>query len=228
VVAGRPAAPVTTWRLAGGITAAVTSRVDGDMAAGSEGSDRRRRAVIDLPWSVPRQVHGDGVVIVDEAGAGNQCEADALVTVLAGLAIGVVTADCAPVALASPEGVAGVAHAGWRGLEAGIIQATVGAMRRLGATDVTAVLGPCIHAECYEFGAADLDRLAARLGPAVRGRHGGGGPALDVPASVAAALADSGAGLVADAGICTACSDQHWSWRARSDRPRQAMVVWRR
>jgi len=50
-----------------------------------------------------------------------------------GAAVAVVVADCAPVALASPEGIAGVAHAGWRGLEAGVIQATVAVMRGHGA-----------------------------------------------------------------------------------------------
>ena len=85
-----------------------------------------------------------------------------------GCALAVLTADCAPVALASPEGVFGVAHAGWRGLVAGVLERTVDAMRALGATEIGAVLGPCIRAECYEFGPADLDRVAARLGDGVR------------------------------------------------------------
>jgi YfiH family protein len=204
-----------------------TGRAEGDLSARSEGAGDRRRAVVDLTWSVPHQVHGADVIVVEEPGAGRDTDADALVTARGGVAIAVLTADCAPVAFASREGVAGVAHAGWRGLEAGVLQATVDAMRRLGATEVTAVLGPCIHPECYEFGAADLERLADRLGPAVRARRPDGGAAFDVPAGVAAALAEREVTLEPGAGVCTACSDGHWSWRARADPHRQAMVVWR-
>ncbi len=200
---------------------------DGDLSPGAPGFEGRRRAVVDLVWTVPRQVHGADVVIVDGPGAGDGEPADALVTAQRGVAIAVLTADCAPVGFASPEGVAGVAHAGWRGLEAGVLEATVAAMRQLGATEVTAVLGPCVHPECYQFGSADLDRIAGRLGPTVRARYPGGGDALDLPSGVRAALAGAGIPLVADADVCTACSDRHWSWRARADVGRQATVVWR-
>jgi YfiH family protein len=215
------------WELPGGIRVRATGRPDGDLSARSDGVAARRQAVVDLPWSVAHQVHGADVVVVDAPGVGRDRDADALVTARSGLAIAVITADCAPVAFASREGVAGVAHAGWRGLEAGVLQATIDAMRRLGATEVTAVLGPCIHAECYEFGSADLDRLAARLGPSVRSRHAGGGPALDVPAGVAAALSERAVVLEPAEAVCTACSADHWSWRARADQGRQATVVWR-
>src|SRR5674476_1670642 len=55
----------------------------------------------------------------------------------------------AAIALASAEGVCSAVHAGWRGLAAGVVEAAVTAMRDLGASDVTASLGPCIHAPCY-------------------------------------------------------------------------------
>ena len=141
------------------------------------------------------------------------------------MALAVFTADCAPVALGSPEGVVGVVHAGWRGLEAGVVEAAVAAMRGLGATRVDAVLGPCIRAGCYEFGDADLDRLAARFGPAVRALTSGGRPSLDLPAAVAAALVAAGADLVDDHGGCTACSRDWFSHRARGETQRQATVV---
>jgi copper oxidase (laccase) domain-containing protein len=141
--------------------------------------------------------------------------------------LAVLTADCAPVALASPEGVLGVAHAGWRGLRAGVIEATVTRMRRLGATRVEAVLGPCIHPCCYAFGAEDLHAMQARLGSRVRATDSQGAPALDLPAGVRSALHSSGATLVGDADICTSCSDRHWSWRRSKTRRHQATVVWR-
>jgi copper oxidase (laccase) domain-containing protein len=141
--------------------------------------------------------------------------------------VAVLTADCAPVALASPEGVFGVAHAGWKGLRAGVVEATVQAMRRLGATRIEAVLGPCIHPCCYPFGETDLAGIEERLGPEVRATDRAGHLALDLPAGVRSALRSSGASLAGDARICTACSSGHWSWRRAPTSHRQATVVWR-
>jgi YfiH family protein len=187
----------------------------------------RRRAVVDLPWTWLHQVHGAGVVRVTRPGDGAATLADAAVTAAPGCALAVLTADCAPVALASSEGVIGVAHAGWRGVAAGVIEATVAEMEALGATAIEAAVGPCIHAECYEFGDRELDDVAGRLGDTVRSTSAGGRPALDLPAAVRAALARAGVEAVGDAGVCTACSPSHFSWRARKETQRQATVVWR-
>lgn len=209
-----------------------TSRADGDLGHGGRHVVdpapevvARRRAVCDLPWTWVRQVHGARVVVVDHPGAGAREVADAVVTAVPGAAIAVLTADCAPVALVG-DGVVGVAHAGWRGLGAGVLEAAVTAMRQLGATEVGAVLGPCIRPECYEFGAFDLDRLAARFGDAVRGTTGDGRPALDLAAGVRVALHRVGVTDVEDPGVCTACSGEHWSHRARQDTARQGVVAW--
>ena len=83
-----------------------TGRPEGHLGTGA--SDATRRSVVDLPWVVVRQVHGSRVV--DETSAGEP--ADGLVTTKPGVALAVFTADCAPVALASDNGVIGVAHAG--------------------------------------------------------------------------------------------------------------------
>jgi YfiH family protein len=181
--------------------------------------------VVDLPWTWLRQVHGAGVVVVEEPGQFAGAVADAAVTSVPGAALAVGSGDCAPVALLA-DGAVGVVHAGWRGLVTGVIPAAVAALRGLGATDIRAVLGPCIHAGCYEFGEADLDGAAAVLGDCVRGRTTAGTPALDVPAAVAGGLAAAGVGRVEDVGVCTACSTDHWSYRARGDRSRQALVAW--
>jgi polyphenol oxidase len=188
--------------------------------------EARRRAVVDQPWSWLRQVHGDRVVTVTRPGAGAGERADAAVTAVPGCAIAVLTADCAPVVLGSPEGVAGVAHAGWRGLLAGVLERTVDTMMSLGASAVGARLGPCIHAACYEFGPDDLDRVASRLGDGVRATTSAGAPALDVPAAVRCALGSAGVDDVDDVGVCTACSPDHFSWRARGEQQRQAAVAW--
>lgn len=167
------------------------------------------------------------MVVVEAPGAESGAPADAAITTTAGAALAVLTADCAPVGLGSPEGVAGVVHAGWRGLRAGVVEATVTAMRRLGATRVEAVLGPCIHPCCYSFGDDDLFAIASRLGEKVRSTDSHGSPALDVPAAVRSALRTAGAELVGDADTCTGCSPDHWSWRKRATEHRQATVVWR-
>ena len=213
---------------------AFTGRAEGDMGHGGgtvvevrPDVDARRRAVVRLPWTWLRQVHGAGVVRVEWPGHRAGTPADAAVTDQADCALAVLTADCAPVAFASPEGVIGVAHAGWRGAVAGVIEAAVYEMRALGATEIEAVVGPRIGPECYEFGAAELDEVAARLGDTVRATTAQGTPALDLPAAVRAALVRAGVEHVTEVGTCTACSPDHFSWRADKEQQRQAAVVWR-
>jgi len=86
------------------------------------------------------------------------------VTAMPGLAIGVLTADCAPVLFADHEArVIAAAHAGWKGALAGILDSTVEAMIRLGASrqKIQAVLGPAIGQENYEVGSEFVDRFLA-------------------------------------------------------------------
>lgn len=105
------------------------------------------------------QVHGAAVVPVTAPWApGEGPRADAMVTDRAGIALGIVTADCAPVLFAdAAAGVIGAAHAGWRGAVAGVLEATVAAMAALGARAerIAAAIGPCIGQASYEV-AADL------------------------------------------------------------------------
>ncbi|HET9690580.1 MAG TPA: polyphenol oxidase family protein [Acidimicrobiales bacterium] len=218
------------WRtaLAGGrVEVACTGRPAGDLSGDGPEVVARRAAVVARRWVRLRQVHGADVRVVRTAAdAGDPVAADAAVTDVHEVALAVLTADCAPIALGSPEGVVGVAHAGWRGLLAGVVGATVEAMAALGATSVEAVVGPCIEPACYEFSADDLAAAVARFGPEVEGRDRLGRPALDLPAGVAAALGRAGACVVPGPAICTACSADHWSWRARRDTARQATVAW--
>ncbi|MGH9205778.1 MAG: polyphenol oxidase family protein, partial [Acidimicrobiales bacterium] len=187
---------------------------------------KRWREVVDLPWSWLRQVHGSDVVSVGGSEVVSGVVGDALVSGDKGACLAVFTADCAPVALASPEGVMGAVHAGWRGLLAGVIGETAASMRSLGATRLEAALGPCIHGECNEFAEPDLQVLEHRFGPSARSTTSWGRPAFDVPSAVAAALEEEGATLVGVARECTACSGRYFSHRARGDRSRQAMAVW--
>jgi polyphenol oxidase len=206
-----------------------TTAADGDFAVDGGGPDLedRRRRVVDVPWTWLRQVHGAEVVIVDAPGALAGENADAAVTVVRGAALSVQTADCAPVALVGTDRAVGAVHAGWRGLATGVVERAVAALDRLGAGQLRAIVGPCIHPGCYEFGERELDQLTARYGDAVRGRTADGRPALDMPAAVATALAGAGVELVAGPGPCTACGEPAlYSHRARGDAARQAMVVW--
>jgi YfiH family protein len=112
------------------------------------------------------QVHGSDVAHVTAAMPRSAwARADGLVTDRIGVVLGIVTADCAPVLLSDPVArVVGAAHAGWRGAVAGVIEATVAAMLRLGARSdrIAAAIGPCIGASSYEVG-ADLRDAVLRI-----------------------------------------------------------------
>ncbi len=208
--------------------AVFTSRADGDLSVANPGPalDERRRRLVAPPWSWLRQVHGSRVVQVDGAGACAGEEADAAITVDRGAVLAVHVADCVPLLLAG-DGVLGVAHVGWRGLMAGVVEETVAALRALGGdVALRPEIGPCIRARCYEFGAADLDAVASRYGPLVRSVTTQGRPALDLPSGVRIALDRVGLPAPADAGVCTACSPAHWSYRADRASGRQALVAW--
>jgi len=134
-------------------------RSDDDAAAVAENRARAAQALGAAPEALRalRQVHGPVVV---EAGAGWDTlpEADAMVTRTRGVALGIVTADCAPVLFHDAQaGVIGAAHAGWKGAVGGVLEATIAAMEALGATrsGIRAVVGPCIAQASYEV-RADL------------------------------------------------------------------------
>ncbi|MSO84577.1 MAG: peptidoglycan editing factor PgeF [Rhodospirillales bacterium] len=114
------------------------------------------------------QVHSAEVVVADEPWPPARApKADGIVTRRPGIALGVLTADCAPVLLADAgAGVIGAAHAGWRGALGGILEATARAMERLGArlSATVAVVGPCIHQSSYEVGADLRDAVLAADG----------------------------------------------------------------
>ncbi len=111
------------------------------------------------------QVHGTAVQVVENAGSPEHREqADAMVSRTPGIALGILTADCAPVLLADPAaGVIGAAHAGWRGALAGVLEATVAAMERLGAQTggIVAGVGPCIAQASYGVGPEFRARFVA-------------------------------------------------------------------
>ena len=140
-------------------------------------------------------------------------EGDAMVTATPGLALGILTADCAPVLLADPKAkVIGAAHAGWKGALGkdgrGVLEATLDAMEKLGALRdrIQAVIGPCISQSNYEVGWDFRDRFL-ELGlrhrrffvPSDREGH----YRFDLQGYVAHRLTSAGVGGVEPLGVCT-------------------------
>ncbi|MCC6640490.1 MAG: polyphenol oxidase family protein [Deltaproteobacteria bacterium] len=160
----------------------------------------------------PRQVHGTAVMRASE-GAGVE-DADAIVSDVPGLPVAIVTADCVPVLVADPGGahVAAI-HAGWRGLAAGVVEAGLVALQRIGAEParLRAAVGPHIGPCCYEVDDPVVTALEARFGAAAHAaltRSRPGHAMLDLGALVRAECVGAGLapGAVATLGAaCTRC-----------------------
>jgi YfiH family protein len=185
--------------------------------------ENRRRAAdaLGLPASALHgltQVHGIAVAEVGEQGwrEGEGPRADAVVTRRAGVLLGIVTADCAPVLFAEPEaGVIGAAHAGWRGAVDGVIEATIHAMEGLGASRarMLAAVGPCIGQASYEVG-PDLREAVLARDPG-DARHFAPGRReerwqFDLAGYCAARLTSAGVAVVETAGTDTLSNEQRF------------------
>ena len=215
----------------------VTTRDDGDQrplryqdALSQQTQDPSRAvqiAIAGAPFTFVRQIHGDVAVSIEQAGGALDVEADAIITSATEVPIAVLGADCALVGLASAEGVIGVAHVGWRGLLAGVLDSAVRSMRERGALDIVAVVGPTIGPECYEFSASDLVPIVAEYGERVRGCTREGADALDLLAGIEVACARAGVRACLDLATCTSCDRDYYSWRAARETGRHALAVWR-
>jgi YfiH family protein len=168
-----------------------------------------------------RQVHGARVITMIEArhSLSVDTDADGVATATQGLAPTVLAADCVPIVVAAAGAVATL-HAGWRGLEAGVIVNGVGAVRALvGDAQLTAAIGPAAGACCYE------------VGPEMHERFPGfsAGPSLDLKAVAHAQLLEAGVATIHDTGICTICSNPALFFSYRRDGPstgRQGAIAW--
>ena len=189
---------------------------DGDDPA-ARAENRRRVLAAFAPGDTLadlRQVHGCDVV---DAVPGRRPDADALVTATEGVTLMIRVADCVPVLLADPDaGVIGAAHAGRPGLLAGVVPATVAAMRRRGAARITAWIGPHICGACYEVPEAMQAEVGAAV-PAAIATTSWGTPALDIGAGVRAQLEEAGV-VVHDESRCTRESADLYSYRRDGDR----------
>jgi polyphenol oxidase len=184
------------------------------------------------------QIHSPDVVTVETPWTADaRPRADAMVTRMPNIALGISTADCGPVLFADAEAqVIGGAHAGWRGAFTGVIEATIEGMEKLGAkrSRIVAALGPMIRRENYEVGPEFLARFeqadqenARFFTASQRADHA----MFDLPGYIAKRLRNAGVEQVDDLGLCT-CGDadrfysyRRMTLRGESDYGRHINVV---
>ncbi len=186
-------------------------------------------------WTLVRQAHSSRVVVVGGDGVGEGArgpvsalgEADAMVTREPGAVLCVLAADCVPVALyGGGSGCMALVHSGWRGTLAGIAGEAVDEMARsLGVPpdEMGATLGPGIRSCCYlvDRGRAASFRRAFGSGVCEEGR-------LDLYGAIRETLVGRGVreGSIKDAGVCTMCDRDYFSFRRDGETGRQAALLW--
>jgi polyphenol oxidase len=176
--------------------------------------------------AIGAQVHGHVVARVEGGVEGyvlDASESDGQVTAARGVAVGVHTADCLPIAVAGEGGVA-MLHGGWRGLAAGIVADGVATLRSLGVDGrLEAVIGPGAGGCCYETG-PEVHAVFASYG-ASDGRR------IDLAAIASAQLREAGVEAIRDVAICTICAPEGLLFSHRRDGPdtgRQGGFAWLR
>lgn len=122
------------------------------------------------------QIHSSEVVRVDAPWEHQDApKADAMVSKTPGIALGILTADCLPILFADAKAkIIGAAHAGWKGAFGGVLENTIDAMQKLGATNIHASIGPGIAQESYEVGPEFYERFVNDFSPRLRGESEGG------------------------------------------------------
>jgi YfiH family protein len=217
----------------GGVSEGIYASLNGGIGSSDDPAkvqENRRRMAKTLeaaPGSLISvyQVHSPDAVIVEGPWKADRPKADAMVTAVPGLALGITTADCGPVLFADAQaGVIGAAHAGWRGAVTGVLESTLDAMERLGARRerIVAVLGPTISQKAYEVGPDFIERFMKEapgyerfLGQAERPGHA----MFDLPGFIGARLGAAGIGTFNDLGLCTYSDEERFfSYRRTTHR----------
>ncbi|MCT7663448.1 peptidoglycan editing factor PgeF [Shinella kummerowiae] len=170
------------------------------------------------------QVHSPDVVVVDDGYDGARPEADAMVSATPGIVLGVLAADCGPILFCDPEArVVGAAHAGWKGALYGVLESTIAAMEKLGASrqNILASLGPSISQRNYEVGPEFIERFlgvdtayARYFTPSEKADHA----MFDLPGLTTQRLSDAGV-TAENLDICTyPDEDRFFSYRRTTHR----------
>ena len=205
------------WRTSyGPVELAFTDRLGGVSAARSDFAPAD--AICEM-----RQVHGARSVV---AGTEREPEADAMVTAEDGVTLVVRVADCVPILFADRVArVVGVAHAGRKGLAAGVVQSAIQGMRGQGAVNIVAWIGPYICGACYEVPEEMRDEISTHI-PATRATTSWGTPSLDLGAGVRDILIRSGVEIMESPTLCTRESVSLFSYRRDGDAAgRQAGLI---
>jgi polyphenol oxidase len=243
VTAPHPDWIVPDWPAPRGVRALVTTRAGGvsrgpyasfnlgahvgDDAAAVERNRERLRSLLPTDPTWLQQVHGTEVV--DAASAPAFARADAAVTRTRHVVCAVLTADCVPVLLADRDGTAvAVAHAGWRGLAAGVIEAAVARMN-VPAANVIAWLGPAIGPRAYEVGPEVREAFARHDVAAAAAFAGYRGDRLlaDLFMLARQRLGAAGVAAVYGGGHCTYTeAARFYSYRREPTTGRFASLVW--
>ncbi len=166
------------------------------------------------------QIHSPDVVVASEPwDTAARPRADAIVTRIEGLAIGITAADCGPVLLADPNArVIGAAHAGWKGALTGVVESTVAAMEKLGAdrSGIVAAIGPLIRQDSYEVGNEFVERFIETDAensmfflPAAREGHA----MFDLAGFIRMRLENAGVLVIDDIGVDTYSDERFFSYR---------------
>lgn len=193
-------------------------------------AENRRRFGAHLPqephWL--RQVHGTHVARLDDLVDTDQA-ADAACTSRPKMPCAVMTADCLPVLFCDKNGTTvAAAHAGWRGLAAGVLQTTLAAMR-VAPTEIIAYLGPAIGPDAFEVGPEVLHAFVASNAASGKAFHdiGDGKYLADLYQLARLFLADAGVMDVYGGGFCTVIErDRFFSYRRDGSSGRMASAVW--
>ena len=167
------------------------------------------------------QVHGNRIALIEEV-TDEVPTADALITGIPGISLAVMTADCIPLLLHSRESVAAV-HVGRKGLVNDVAIKTVELMREMGATDISAILGPSICGTCYEV-SEEVFNEVIHLHPLAASRTVKNTLSLDLPRALSAALTGVGVS-VERSKECTVEDLDYFSYRRDGVTGRQVGVI---
>jgi YfiH family protein len=200
--------------VSGGIYAGLNGGLGSNDAPGDVAENRRRMAaqmgVAPDHLVTLYQIHSPDVAIVTAPWTnGEPPKADAMVTNVPRLALGITAADCGPILFADPQArVIGAAHAGWKGALTGVLERTIAAMEQLGAAhhNISAAIGPLIRQRNYEVGQEFVDRFIADdpanarfFEPGARERHA----MFDLAGYIRARLARANLAAIDDVELCT-------------------------
>jgi YfiH family protein len=212
----------------GGVSSGIYAALNGGLGSNDDPAlvaENRRRMAEHVGVAADRfislhQMHSPDVLVANGAWPkGPRPKGDALVTRTPGIALGVSTADCGPVLFVDPKArVIGGAHAGWKGALTGVLESTIDAMERLGASrgGIIAAIGPLIRQESYEVGNEFVARFidadaenAVFFVPSVREGHA----MFDLAGYIRMRLEAAGILMIDDLGLDTYSDERFFSYR---------------